>query len=461
MNDLFNVIRGDDPDWVSSWIATRMAGGTVWGDSWAKLITRIPDTLRDELFAAASSGELEHRKRSSSITLLTINPDPSFAAGVFEKMCAIKTEILAANRHDLPQHAILRRLKDILRNIPPNVAITGLSARLARDGDLTELTELTELLEVFGRFSSEDADLRTELEDDLRGRLREYLKKSVPFALGQDDFSGQLKSYLATALSRVGEPEDMDDLVNLIRADLQRMNRTRRSFKRREDPMADGGIISYTNWYVRAITTLDSERAPDFLLDLLTQQEYEGDCALALESLARNQAPETGFPQISKNYSRLWEARAGRLGNEFDEVRRRRFATAIRNHITTVMRGLKTGAATMGYWFKPVAKVLADLDALGSRDLVLEALSLPSKWDAGARVGGLQALLFGGAQLPTEQTLHVLEPAIAQARQDLNNDNQNRWLLVQCLSVLPLVDDPAKGINRIPRNTLGSTASEI
>lgn len=43
----------------------------------------------------------------------------------------------------------------------------------------------------------------------------------------------------------------------------------------------------------------------------------------------------------------------------------------------------------------------------------------------------------------------MLEPAIAEARQDLNNHNQNGWLLVQCLSILPFVDDPARGINRI------------
>lgn len=448
VTDLLNAIRGDDPGWVSNWIATRMAGGTIWGDSWAKLITRIPDAIRDELFAAASSGELEHRKKSSSMTLLTINPDPSFALAVFEKMCATKTEILAAeSRHDLPQHAILRQLEDILRNIPPEVAITGLSARLATTGDLTILTEL---LEVWGRFSSEDADLRTELEDDLRRCLRDYLKKSVPFALSQNDYSGQLKSYLATALSRVGEPEDMDDLVNLIRADLQRMRAGRAARLRGERSLiADGGIISYTNWYVRAITTLDSEHAPDILLDLLSQQEYEGDCARALESLARNQPPETGFLQASRNYSRVWEARAGHLPTEFDDGRRRRFATAIADHITSVMRGVRTGAAAMGYWFKPVAKILADLDAVASRDLVLEALSLPSKWDGGARVGGLQALLFGGAQLPTEQTLQVLEPAIAQARQDLNHGDQNRWLLVQCLSVLPFLEASAGGINRI------------
>jgi len=448
MNDLFNVIRAEDPDWVSSWIATRMADGTILGDSWAKLITSIPDSLRDELFAAASSGELGHPQKSSSITLLTINPDPSFAAAVFEKMCAIRTEILAGeSRYDLPQHAILRQLEDVFRNIPPNAAIAGLSALLA--GHLN-LTELTELLEVIGRFSSEDADLRTELEDDLRGRLREYLKKSLPFVLAQDDFSGQLKSYLATALSRVGEPEDMDDLLNLIRADLQRM-RVGRAARLRGDrsPMADGGIVSYTNWYVRAVTTLDSERAAEILLSLLAEQEYEGYCAVALETLARNKPLDTEFPRTSKNYDRVWEARAGRLRNEFDEERRRRFATVIGDHITTVMRGLRTGAAAMGYWFKPVAKVLADLDARGSRDLVLEALSVPSKWDAGARVGGLEALLFGGARLPTEQTLQVLEPAIAEARQDLNNHNQNRWLLVQCLSVLPFVDDPASGINRI------------
>jgi hypothetical protein len=45
--------------------------------------------------------------------------------------------------------------------------------------------------------------------------------------------------------------------------------------------------------------------------------------------------------------------------------------------------------------------------------------------------------------------MNVLGPAIEQARRDLGNSDQNRWLLDRCLSVLAFVDPPQEGITKI------------
>jgi hypothetical protein len=45
--------------------------------------------------------------------------------------------------------------------------------------------------------------------------------------------------------------------------------------------------------------------------------------------------------------------------------------------------------------------------------------------------------------------MNVLGPAIEQARRDLCNSDQNRWLMDRCLSVLPFVDRPEEGIAKI------------
>ena len=47
------------------------------------------------------------------------------------------------------------------------------------------------------------------------------------------------------------------------------------------------------------------------------------------------------------------------------------------------------------------------------------------------------------------EMLNVLGPAIEQARRDLGNSDQNRWLLDRCLSVLPFVNPPEEGIGKI------------
>lgn len=45
--------------------------------------------------------------------------------------------------------------------------------------------------------------------------------------------------------------------------------------------------------------------------------------------------------------------------------------------------------------------------------------------------------------------MNVLGPAIEQARRDLGNSDQNRWLLDRCLSVLPFSEPPEEGIAKI------------
>jgi hypothetical protein len=47
------------------------------------------------------------------------------------------------------------------------------------------------------------------------------------------------------------------------------------------------------------------------------------------------------------------------------------------------------------------------------------------------------------------EMMNVLGPAIEQARRDLGNSDQNRWLLDRCLSVIPFVDPPQEGIAKI------------
>jgi len=386
ITDLLNVIGANDPDWVSGWIATRMARGVIRGDTWAKLITRVPAPLREELFTTATSRELQHPELSATITLLTLNPDPSFAARAFGGMCAVKKQILAAGSvYGLPQHAILRQLETVFRNIPPNVSIAGIAERFGRDFDSTDLSVLVEAL---GQFGSEGPDLRNELEADLQRTLRGYLKRAVPFALAQEDFSGALKSHLATALARVGEPEDIDDLQELIRADLRRFRTVREARIRGErNQMTDVGMISYANWYVRAVMVLDPERAAEVLLNLLSEQEYERECAIALATLARTEAPERQFPRVSIDYGRVWHARGGQVQSGFDEARKSRYAAAIRERVNVTLEGLQAGTITIGYWFKSVATVLAELDAQNSAALVLKALAVPGRFDGWARIG--------------------------------------------------------------------------
>src|SRR5262249_36785015 len=126
---------------------------------------------------------------------------------------------------------IVGQLRNLFRALPPNVAVAGLSKFFAKEFDVIEFTVLTE---VFGLLSNEGADLRKQLQYDLRQNLRRYLKNGVPFVLGQEDFQGEMKINLAMALARVGDPEDLHHLHQLIRADIERIRRAREARARGE-----------------------------------------------------------------------------------------------------------------------------------------------------------------------------------------------------------------------------------
>ena len=177
------------------------------------------------------------------------------------------------------------------------------------------------VIDLFGRIGGEDSDLRSRIEETQRQLLRNYLKEGVQFALNQDDFNGHLKAHLALALARVGEPSDMDDVHRLIRADIDRWRRGRAALLRGErGPLTDGATMSWTNWYVRAVSWLDPKRAEETFLDLLCESEYEEVASTALIELSKIQSPEKPLGLNRPDYRLVWEARRGQRSTR---VRRR------------------------------------------------------------------------------------------------------------------------------------------
>jgi hypothetical protein len=444
-----NIVRETDPQWVSHWVAGRIVGGSLWRDSWITLVTSIPEDMKETLLQKVGGEDLQHTHKRE-IGVLAAFADSSLAEIIFSKLFAIRRSIShPRDPANQAKWAITRQLEDLLRALPPNIAVAGLSNLFLRDFDAIEFTVVIHAFSTVGR---DEPDLRSLLPDDLRQSLRRYLKNGLNFVLSQDDFSGEMKADLASALARVGKPEDMFDLAQLIKADIQRARKGRAAWVRGErSELANGGIVSYADWDVRALTSLDSESAEAVLLDVLNEPEYEKEAASALVRLARTQSTEEPFSFKPADYSVVWEARAGRRPSEYDEVLRRRYATAIKQRINTLLGERTRGAqtATLDGRLKGLAKILATLDSHDSAELVLHIMAFPGEWDGWGRVDALASILFSGVQLPTEATLNVLNPTIEDMlAQGLWND-QNRWLLMKCLRLLPFVDNPSIGIARI------------
>jgi hypothetical protein len=382
---------------------------------------------------------------------LKVTGDAPLAEAAWAKLFAARRSIFeAANAPNATERAIARQLEEVIRSLPPNIAVAGISKYFAPRIDIVELATV---VEVFSRVGNEGPDIRIELQDKLRHALRTYLKDGVTLILSQDDFNDQTKAYLATALARVGDPEDVTELRRLIQADIERIKNGRSANVRRRVS------TSWASWHVRALASLDPCAGEDVLLELLNEQEdrYEIEAASTLVRLARiRNLPEQFVHKV--DYRAVWTARAGSQPVQFNEDRRRRYADAIKARILALLaeRASDARPTRYDYRLKELTKQLAELDGRGSSELVMQVMALPGEWDSWIRVGAMESLLLSGAQLPTEATLEILNPAIDQICEEGIGDHNSAWLLVRCLGLLPFLDSPAVGVERI-REVISAT----
>lgn len=445
------IVRKSEPDWVSQWTAERILKGVLWSDRWMAFVSSLAQDFKQNLFRRISEETLEHRTNSAIVSILAATADLDLAGDVFSRLCSLRNKVSnLSGTTAKSQWDIIRQLQELFRAMPSDVAISGMLGHLSSEFNSVELQVAIELL---GRVGDTGSDLRSQLPEDMRQALRAYLKRGLSFVLSQDDFNGSLKSELATALARVGDPEDMDDLDKLIQADIKRMREGREAWRKGDrGPIGNGATMSWSNWHVRAVECLDSQGTENIFLRILCEQEYERDVTGALIRLARINNSEAQHVFKKKDYRILWDARSGCPKSNFDEERRCRYANAIKERIIAIkeQRSKSDKPDSFNGRLKMLASFMAILDSHDSSDFVMEIMALPGEWDGYTRVESLEALLFSGAHIKADGALKVLNPIINHIIQPGQfHDQQNRFLLQRCLYLLPFFDLPTVGIKRI------------
>lgn len=451
---VLDLIRQTEPEWVSQWVAERIVDGSLRGEAWIALVASVSPELKERLLHSIESEDFMHARFSGLISILAAVSDASMVERVFARLCELRGIIASAPdvKHEL-EWAVERQLEELFRSLPANVAVAGLSARLSGRVEPLDLMVITRL---FGRVGRSESDLRSTLKSEFRQLLREYLQKGVPVMLREDDFNGEQKANLASALAQVGEPEDMPLLRELIEADIARRKRGQEARSRGDrGKLGNGGVMSYSNWHVRALLQLPPDTADRLLLEILKEPEYERDAAWGLVQLAVTSKVETGFGfglgfVKRTDYGKIWEARQGRLPWGFHEERRKRYAAAIRERIEAIVQESNEAGQPRPYDFrlKELTKALAVIDAGGSTDLILELLSSQDTWNGWPVVQALDTLLFNGIVLPTDETLKIFDTLLGHVRSHLW-DNQQVGLLIHALCLLPFIENAGLGVAKI------------
>jgi hypothetical protein len=440
-------LRKTDPVWASEWVATQVAEGVLYGhEYWLQIATAIPDRLVEKYLQRLETEDFKNRQFGGMIAVIAARADANLAARVFTKLRELRRKVEAEPgvRHEF-EWQVMNQLEAVFRRLPDDVAAAGVLSSVT-SGDPLDIKVAADLL---SRVARSDVEPLRIADADLKARLRAYLKGSVDLVLRQDDFNGEEKANLASSIAQVGKPEDMADLVTLIRADIERMRRGRAARAAGDHgPLGNGGSMSYAGWHIAAVMHLDPAGAEQVLIDLLPEPEYLSDAAAAM---ARDfvPKPERSFDRTFR-YELMWAAREGRVPPLGDDHRRTRFAAALNAEIRRLRGQLQDGKPAAG--IKELAKALAAVDARGSAAAVVDAIALPGQWDQYIRLDAAERLLMAGVVLPATTAFALVDSILERTEKWMQDSD--RYLLRRILALCPFVDDPAAGIAKM-RDVLG------
>jgi hypothetical protein len=408
-------------------------------------VTQIPAGERDRLLERFTSELLDANEKHRVLPILATTADEGLAARVFERACEIRRGLTIGPGQDMAKWNLFRQQQDLLEAIAPKILLDALSPKLERDPEETELGLLTDVL---GRSSPTGTDTRTALPDEARRKLHAYLKRAVERAADPKGMRAGVRAHLAVLLAQVGGPSDIPDLRRLITADSIRYRDMRAAWLKGD---RSGDNVGYVVLYMSAVMAADPEHGDQVLLEMLSEEQYERFVAEELVRRAKKSKAQPTLGIRPPAFEKVWAAREGKETEEYVEERRSRYADALRALIEKILaeRAAATDKRPSEYRLKPIGASLAALDARRSAKLIPEVMAFPAGYDAYSRVDALQSLIFAGVRMTLAEMMNVLGPAIEQARGDLGNSDQNRWLLDRCLSVLPFVDPPEEGIAKI------------
>jgi hypothetical protein len=440
-------LRRIDPAWASEWVATQVAEGVLYEhEYWLPFATAIPDGLIEKHLQRIETEDLKNGHFGGMTSIIAARADANLAARVFAKLRELRRGVDAEPgvRHEL-EWQIMRQLEALFRDFPDDIAAAGILSSVT-SGDPLHIKVAAGLLSRVAR--SDLGPLRI-ADDDLKARLRTYLKSSVDVVLRQDDFNGEEKANLASSIAQVGKPEDMADLVTLIRADIERVRRGRAPRAAGDrGSLGNGGAMSYAGWHIAAVMLLDSAGAEQVLIRLLPEPEYRSEAAAAM---ARDFVPksERSFDRTFR-YDLMWAAREGRTPPSGDDQRRTRFAAALDAEIKRLREQNQDGKPDAG--LKELARALAAIDGRGSASAVLDVIAMPDQWDQYTCLDAVERLLMAGVVLPATTAVALVDSIVERTEEWMQDSD--RYLLRRILALCPFVDDPAAGIAKM-RDVVG------
>ena len=435
-------ISNTDPVWASKWVAIQIIEGAFYEhEYWLPFATAIPDDLIEKYLQRLETEDLKNTRIEGMIAVISACMDARFAAQVFAKLCKLrrKVDVEPGQRHEF-ERQVISQLEAVFRRLPNDIVAAGVISSVTA-GDPLDIKVAADLLNRVARPLEEPLRIA---DAALKAQLRAYLKDSVDLVLHKDDYNGEEKANLASSIAQVEEPEDMVDLVTLIRTDIERIRRSQAaSVTGDHGHLGNGGIWSYARWHIAAVMHLDPVGGEQVLIDLLPEPEYRIDVAAAM---ARDfvSKQERSFDTTFR-YDLMWAAREGSTTPPGNNQRRTRFVAALKAEIKRLREQNEDGKSAAG--LKELANALAVIDGRGSAAVVLDVIAMPGQWDQHTRLYAAERLLMAGVVLPATNVFALVDSILERTEKRMQDSD--KYLLRRILALCAFVDDPATGIAKV------------
>lgn len=369
IEEALKIAKDDDPEWVSDWISGRLLDGSLSGEHWKTLLRPAAPARCNDLVRRLARHPAGYQELSSSRMILTASATPELAQQIFDELCRLQQ---AGGKAQADTRQYFDQLRGVFRDLPLEISVAGMLRSLEGEFDTGQFVVVADL---FGRVNADADELRSTLPIELRTSLRRYLKAGITTVLARDLFGDEIRSEAAVALGRIGDPDDLAELEQLIDADINRSKSNR---------------TTYANWYLLAMTFLDAPGVDATIIRLLRSEEYTQFAVRSLLQLAMPYRPEKPFFGNTTDYEAIWSARNGRRLPGLDANRAGRYAQAIKECINELQQEATASSVPQQLIarIKDLAVILATLDGRNSAEMITQALCLPSQWDAHLRMSG-------------------------------------------------------------------------
>lgn len=182
-------LRRVDSAWVNEWVATQVAEGVLYEhEYWLPFATPIPDGLVEKYLLRLETEDLRNQQLDGMVAVIAARADAKLAARAFAKLRDLRRKVVAepGQRHEF-EWQVTRQLEALFHRLPDDVAAAGVLSCVV-SGDALDIKVTADLL---SRVARPDLEPLRIVDEELRARLRAYLKNSVELALRQDDFDGE------------------------------------------------------------------------------------------------------------------------------------------------------------------------------------------------------------------------------------------------------------------------------